>query len=266
MAQKVVLISGGSSGIGLACARSFASAGYRVYEISRSGHDQEGIRHLTADVTDMRSLRQAFAQLASEVDGLDVLICSAGYGIAGSVECTAEEAMERQFDVNVYGTVRLVQLALPLLREREGRCFFISSVAAVLSLPFQAFYSATKSCLNQLALALNNELRPAGLSFTAIMPGDLATGFTGVRDYPRLQREQDLYGVIPARAIEKMARDEEAGDSPEKMARYILKLAERKRRPRPLLGFGLKYRAALLLAKLLPAGLSHYILGKMYCK
>ncbi|MDO5738207.1 MAG: SDR family NAD(P)-dependent oxidoreductase [Eubacteriales bacterium] len=269
MSRKVAVITGGSSGIGRACALAFTQAGYQVFELSRSGEDQPGIRHITADVSQVESVRAAFAQLTAELDGMtgiDVLVVSAGYGIAGAIECTDDATMQQQFAVNLFGAVRTVQAALPLLRISRGRTFFISSVAAELALPFQAFYSMSKAAINQLALALNNELRAAGLSFTAIMPGDLATGFTAVRDYPKRPEEEVLYGDMPARAIAKMAADELGGSSPEGLAQTIVKLSERRCRPKALRGFELKYRAVLLLAKILPVRLSNYIIGRIYAR
>lgn len=266
MDRKIAVISGGSSGIGRACAEIFAKGGYQVYELSRSGADRSGIRHLDTDVTDLESVHGAFAQLDREIDGIDVLIVSAGYGIAGPIECSSDTDMTRQFEVNVFGAIRLVQGALPLLRKRRGRTFFISSVAAELSLPFQAFYSASKSCLNHFALALNNELRASGLTFTAVMPGDLATAFTKNRIYPQTPEEAELYGDISVRAIQKMSKDELAGSSPEGLARFIFKLAHRKRRPRALVGYEFKYRLILFLAKLLPTSISNALMGRIYAR
>ncbi|MEA4912826.1 MAG: SDR family oxidoreductase [Oscillospiraceae bacterium] len=259
--KKVVVITGGSSGIGRSAAALFAGAGYTVYELSRSGRDTDLARHITADVTQTPSLCAAFRSVFEREGRLDVLVCNAGMGISGPVEGTTDEAAQRQFDVNFFGAFRCVREALPYLRESgDAHIVTLSSVAAPLPIPFQAFYSASKAAVNALTLALANELRPAGIRVCAVLPGDVRTGFTAAR-----QKGADggLYGERAARAVGAMEKDEQNGMPPEAVARVILRAAQRKH-PRPLYVAGGKYHLFVLLAKLLPARLCNRLVGLLY--
>ena len=163
--KQIIVITGASSGIGRATARMMADKGNKVYDLSRSDKPQDGVEHIACDVTDRTAIEAAIGQIAKKEGRIDVLVLCAGMGVAGSIEFTKEEEMQRQFDVNVYGPIRVVQAALPLMRTQamgkneRGRIVFVSSMAAVFSIPFQAMYSATKSALNAFAFALKNELK-----------------------------------------------------------------------------------------------------------
>ena len=90
--MKTVVITGGSGGIGRAAAQKFAQEGYKVFELSRHGRSDNGITHITADVTDGKALREAFRQIEDLTDSLDLVICNAGFGISGAVEFTELES------------------------------------------------------------------------------------------------------------------------------------------------------------------------------
>ena len=153
--MPILIISGGSSGIGKATASLFAERGWRVFELSRHGQSQDGITHIDCDVTSEQSCQAAVAQVLKQTDRIDVVISNAGFGISGAVEFTDIKEAERQMDVNFLGAVRLTQAVLPQLRQqRGGRIIYTSSVAAVLAVPYQSFYSASKAAINALALAL----------------------------------------------------------------------------------------------------------------
>lgn len=261
--HPVLLITGGSSGIGKVTCEVFAQHGYTVYEISRRGSDRPGIIHLTGDVTKPSDMIGAVETLWSREGRLDVVISNAGFGISGPVELTSPEDVYRQFDVNVFGSVNLIRAVIPALRASGGgRLLCTSSVAAVTPIPFQSFYTCTKACVNQLVLALNNELRPFNISCAAVMPGDISTGFTDHRC--KTEGGTDIYGKIAAESVAKMEKDERSGGSPLPLANRFYKLATQKRRPKPLSGSGAVYRILLVLAKLLPARFMNYILWKMY--
>lgn len=260
-ARRVAVITGGSSGIGAAAARTFASAGWTVYELSRSGQDAAGVRHITADVCDEASLRAAFDEVGRREGRLDLLINNAGFGVSGAAELCPPEDARRQMEVNFLGVLACSRLALPLLRESRGRIINISSVAAVFAIPFQSLYSASKAAVNALTLALRNELAPFGVSVCALMLGDVHTGFTDARE--KRHGGEELYGERIERSVRVMERDERGGMSPERVARKLLRMAER-RRVKPLSSLGLKYRLFLLLGRLLPYSLSNRLVGMMY--
>ena len=180
--MKTLVISGGSSGIGKATASLFAERGWRVFELSRHGQSHDGIIHVTCDVCDQTSTHAAIAEVLKQTDTIDVVISNAGYGISGAIEFTDIKDAEHQMDVNFMGAVRFTQAVLPQLRQqRFGRIIYTSSVAAILAVPYQSFYSASKAAINAFALALANEVREFGIYVSVMMPGDVSTGFTDAR-------------------------------------------------------------------------------------
>ena len=169
----------------------FAERGWRVFELSRRDVSVTGdglqvtgeIIHVTCDVTSEESCKAAIAQVLKQTDTIDVVISNAGYGISGPIEFTQIKDAERQMDVNFMGAVRFTQAVLPQLRQqRRGRIIYTSSVAAILAVPYQSFYSASKAAINAFALALANEVKEFGISVSVMMPGDVSTGFTDARN------------------------------------------------------------------------------------
>ena len=155
--MKTLVISGGSSGIGKATASLFAERGWCVFELSRHGAEEKAagqIIHIPCDVCSEDSCRTAIEEVLKHTDHIDVVISNAGFGISGSVEFTDIREAEHQMDVNFMGAVRFTQAVLPQLRQqRYGRIIYTSSVAAILAVPYQAFYSASKAAINAMALA-----------------------------------------------------------------------------------------------------------------
>ncbi|MGB4609200.1 MAG: SDR family NAD(P)-dependent oxidoreductase [Saccharofermentanales bacterium] len=264
--QPVVFISGGSGGIGFKTAELFVQNGYRVYELSRREILQPGVTHIKGDVTQLLDIKNAVEQIIAECGQLNIVICNAGFGISGPIELTPTEDIKRQFDVNFHGTVNMIQATVPYLRQSGGgRILCVSSVAAIMPIPYQSFYTCTKASINQLVLTLNNELRPFNIQAVALMPGDTKTNFTSQRIKSETSEEcLNIYGSIPYKSIAKMEKDEVTGSPIEPLAKRIVKLTTQKRTPKPIQGFGFFYRTALFLAKILPIRLVNYILYKMY--
>ena len=261
--ERVAVVTGASSGIGLFTARTLLRQGVRVYGLSRGLPPEEKIRHIPTDVSDEASVRAAFEKIRQEVGRLDILVNNAGFGISGPAELAALSEAKRQFDVNLFGMVACVEYALPLLRESRGRIVNLSSVAAVFSIPFQGFYSASKAAVNSLTLAYRNELKRFGVSVCAVMPGDVNTGFTGAR--VKAEDPENLYGGADARSIAVMEKDEQNGMTPEYLGRFVAKVALKKR-VRPLYTAGPLYRLLCLLGKILPQSLITPIVGKLYMR
>jgi len=262
--MKVVVITGGSSGIGRATAALFAKKGWRVYEFSRRERDaMEGVAHIGCDVTNEAQCRSAIAEVLQREQQIDVLISNAGYGISGPIEFTETEAAKAMFDVNFFGALNITKAVLPHMRaQRQGRILFTSSVAAPLSVPFQSFYSASKAALNDLALALQNEVRPFGIRVGVLMPGDVRTGFTDARQKNRNAQEDAVYPRA-GKAVAAMEKDERNGMQPEQMARLFYRMATRRSLPMLTVGGGL-YKVFCLLDKLLPKTFVNWIEGVMY--
>ena len=258
---KTVVVTGASSGIGRATAKWFAGRGDRVYDLSRHGVNDPGVTHIDADVTRPETLRAAVERITAEAGGVDLLVCCAGMGVSGAVEFIPEEDARRQFDVNLYGTIHTVKAALPAMRQAgRGRIVCVSSVAAVYAIPFQAYYSASKAAINAFADALRSEVRPFGVSVCAVMPGDIATGFTAARQKTAVG--EDVYRSA-ASAVAKMEKDERGGMPPEAVAALIGKLADKKT-VAPLYTVGASYKALVFLKRLFPASFASKIVAGMY--
>ena len=255
------MITGGSSGIGLCTAAALREKGCKVYELSRRDSEVPGITHLKCDITDEEQVKAAVAQVMAENGRIDILINNAGFGISGAVEFTETEDARRLFDVNFFGMVRCIQAVLPAMREAHGGCILnLSSVAGVLPIPFQSFYSAVKASVNALTLTLQNELRPYGVRVAAMLPGDVKTGFTAARE--KNCKGAEVYPAL-LRSVSTMEHDEQNGMSPARIADRLYRIS-RKRNPKGLYSCGIQYQACLLLGKLLPVRLCNWILAKMY--
>lgn len=261
---KVALVTGGSNGIGLYTATSLREAGCTVYEFSRHENKADGIRHITVDVTDEGMVREAVKQIISEEGHIDILVNNAGFGISGAVETTDMEDAHAQLEVNLFGTDNVTKAVLPYMRENGGgRIVCISSIAGILPIPFQTWYSVSKSAIISYCLALQNEVRPFNISVCAVLPGDIATGFTSARKKSELG--DDVYSGRIGRSVAVMEHDEQNGMSAEYAGRYVAKAAMKKR-SKPLLAMGIAYKGAALLAKFLPRRLSNFIVGMIYAR
>lgn len=264
--KKVAVITGASSGIGLAAAKALLARGYTVYNLSRSRCPENGVVSLRCDVCSEADIAGAFAKVAEKSGGIDLLICNAGYGISGAVEFTENADAERLFEVNFFGVYKCIKSALPLLRacengKKAGRIIVTSSAAAVFAIPFQAFYSASKAALNSLAFALSNELSLFGIQVCAVMLGDVRTGFTDARE--KTFAGDELYGGMISHSVRAMEKDERGGMSADAVGRKICRIAEKRRMP-VRCTVGGKYKLFVFLSRLLPQRLQNKIIGKMY--
>ena len=167
--RKTALVTGGSSGIGLAAVKALEAAGCKVFSLSRRPMERE--HHICADVTDEAEVQAAVAQVLEETGRIDILVNCAGFGISGAVEFTELSEAKRQFDVNFFGMVNVNKPALTIMRQQGcGRIVNTSSMAAVFAIPFQAYYSASKAAINSYTCALLNEVKQYGISVCAVQP------------------------------------------------------------------------------------------------
>lgn len=264
MGNKIALVTGGSSGIGRCTATALKNKGCKVYEFSRRDIPNEGIIHISADVTDENAVKSAVEQIISADGKIDILINCAGFGISGAVEFTEEAEARKQFDVNFFGTVNVTRSVLPFMREKKsGRIVNISSVAAVAHIPFQTYYSASKAAIESYTCCLANEVRPFGITVTAVQPGDIATEFTAARE--KSFAGDDIYGGRIGRSVAGMEKDEEKGMSPEKAGEYIAKIALKKK-VKPAYAIGVTYKFLAVLCKVFPSSVRNYIVGILYAK
>lgn len=264
MSAPIVIITGGSSGIGLATARVLAEKGCKVYDFSRREAQFPFMEHIRADVADAAQVRDAVAQVIAREGRVDVLINSAGMGISGAFEFTDEAEARRLMDVNLFGMNNTIRAVLPHMRVAgRGRIVNLSSVAGPLPIPFQAWYSISKAAVNALTMSVTNEVHPYGISVCCAMPGDIRSGFTAARR--KSAAGDDVYGGRIARSVARMERDEQTGMAPETAGRFIARLALKKR-VKPYNTIGIVYKGCILLSKILPGSILRFILEKMYAQ
>ena len=265
---KVALVTGGSSGIGAATARLLSEAGIKVYAASRRGTLESpvpGVVPVKMDVNDAAATEAVVADILSREGRLDAVVCNAGNGIYGPIEGTLEEEARNQFETNYFGALKTIQACLPVFRKQgHGRIITITSVMAILQLPFQGFYSSVKAALLSLTEALAMELKGTGIQCCSILPGDVATGFTGARKLTAAAQAPDSpFKAAMEKNLSKIEADELGGMSPEVIARAILKQLGRKHMrvrviPR------LDYAAVGLLVRLLPEKSKLALLNALY--
>lgn len=177
MNKKVILVTGASAGIGKAAAMLLIENGHTVYTAARRIEkmvelETMGGHILKMDITNETSVKLGIQQLIDEQGTIDVLINNAGYGSLGALEEVAIEEVRRQFEVNVFGSARLIQLVLPYMRKnKQGRIINISSIGAKVYEPMSAWYHATKYALEGMSDCLRLELKEFGVNVVLIEPG-----------------------------------------------------------------------------------------------
>jgi len=262
--NEVAIVTGGSSGIGRETALALKARGCRVYELSRHEADVPGVTHLNCDVSDEAQFRAAVQTVVEREGRVDILVNNAGFGISGAAEFTDNAQAKKLLDVNLFGMVNGCRAVIDQMRRQgKGRIVNLSSVAAPCAIPFQVWYSVSKAAVTTYTAALANEVRPFGITLTAVMPGDIRTGFTAARE--KNPAGDDVYQGRIARSVATMEHDEQTGMSPAFAGRYIASLALSKS-VKPEYAIGLKYKFLACLAKLLPCRLRNYIIGLLYAK
>jgi NAD(P)-dependent dehydrogenase (short-subunit alcohol dehydrogenase family) len=252
MADKVVLVTGASAGIGRCCADLLAERGWTVVGASRRGSAGPGWRGLVMDVDDDASVREGVASVLSEHTRIDALLACAGWGLAGAAEQTALSDAKAQMETNFWGAVRVTHEVLPVFRRQGGgRVVFMSSIGGVLGIPFQAFYSASKFALEGYAESLAYEVAPYGVHVTLMEPGNFKTDFTVSRRKVSVAGD-DPYRGAREKAIEVMERDEVGGADPKDVAALALRVLSSAKPPRRVSVGKLDERVGILGKRLLP--------------
>ncbi len=252
--KKVVLVTGASSGLGLACAQAFADAGHRVYAASRRPpQDLDGCVPLAMDVDSEASVNAAIARLLAAEPRVDALVHCAGYGIAGAIEDTSDEETRAQFETNFFGATRVIRALLPRLRTQgHGLVLNVGSLVTQLPIPFQAYYSASKAALECYTEALRFEVAPFGVRVACIAPGNFATSFTAQRRRVQNWTADSPYATRSESSVSWMERDEKNGMPPARFAAQVLRIVERDDRRFRHLALAPIEHAGLWLRRLLP--------------
>jgi NAD(P)-dependent dehydrogenase (short-subunit alcohol dehydrogenase family) len=263
--SRAVLVTGCSSGIGAAAARRLHRAGHAVYASARRIDDladlaAAGICTLHLDVTDEASMQAAVKRITDERGGVEVLVNNAGYGVMGALEEIPLAAVREQYETNLFGAVRLTQLAIPGMRARRwGRIINISSVLGRAAVPGGAIYNSSKYALEGVSDALRLELARFGIGVALIEPGPVRTEFGAtatagmIGDSATYQHFREhlaswsaaVFGPDRPNLLGRLALDADA-------VAVVVDRAVRVRRPRARYPVGLPARGMLSLRRMLP--------------
>jgi short-subunit dehydrogenase len=271
MTQKSILITGASSGIGLASARLLRGLGWRVLATARSDADlmmlerEAGAEAIRLELADPRSIAFCAEEALRRTDGqLTALFNNAAYGQVGAVEDLSAETLRQQLDVNVVGTHDLTRRILPAMRAQgHGRIVQCSSVLGFISVPYRGAYCASKFALEALSDAMRHELRGTGIHISIIEPGPIRTRFVE-RALATFRATVDIEGS-PHREtyLARLASMEQGGNSTFKLEPEAVawKLVHALESPRPRRRYRITVPTHLAAAgkRLLPASLADWL-------
>jgi len=229
--SKTLLITGVSSGFGRALAVEALGTGHRVIGTVRSEQARREFEALAAenatarilDVTDFDAIDEVVAEIERTVGPVDVLVNNAGYGHEGIFEESPLADMRRQFDVNVFGAVAMMKAVLPYMRDRRnGHILNITSMGGHITLPGISYYCGSKFALEGISESVGKEVKPFGITVTAVAPGSFRTDWAG-RSMIRTPRSiADYDGMFdPIREARHQKSGKQLGD-PSKAARAML--------------------------------------------
>jgi len=221
--SKVVLITGGSSGIGKSIGTFLHLKGFTVYGTSRN---PEKISNLifplvALDVRDKQSIVNCITQVIQKSGRLDVVINNAGVGITGPIEEIPTEEIRNNFETNLFGPIEVMKAVLPQMRQqKKGLIINVTSIAGYMGLPYRGIYSASKGALELITEALRMEVKSFGIDITNVAPGDFATNIAAGR-YHAPVVQGSAYEVSYGNTLKEMDLHVEGGSNPDEMAAAI---------------------------------------------
>lgn len=231
--KRTIVITGASSGLGKGLREIFEKKGDVVIDISKDGRDYQ------CDVSDHKKLKSIFDDIYLNHGEIDMLITCAGYGISGAIELLDEEATQKQFDVNFFGTANACKYAIPMMK-KNGKFVLIASATALFALPFKAYYCASKAAVDSFAQSLRMELSQTKMQVTSICPGDIRTNFSNNR--VKIYDTNERYGDSIELSTKPTEKTEKRRMSPEYAIKKIYKICEKRHfKPRYIVGKQYKF-------------------------
>jgi NAD(P)-dependent dehydrogenase (short-subunit alcohol dehydrogenase family) len=228
--SKVVLITGGSSGIGKSIGEFLHHKGFVVYGTSRNPEKVlNAIFPLIAlDVRDTDSIIKAVAKVIAISGKLDVVINNAGVGITGPLEEIPTAEIKNNFETNLFGPIEVMKAVLPQMRaQQSGLIVNITSIAGYMGLPYRSVYSASKGALELITEALRMEVKPFGIQITNVAPGDFATNIAAGRFHAPLLKGS-AYEKTYGDTLKTMDEHVNSGSNPNEMAEAVYKIIQTK--------------------------------------
>jgi NAD(P)-dependent dehydrogenase (short-subunit alcohol dehydrogenase family) len=221
--NKVVLITGGSSGIGKSIGEFLHHKGFVVYGTSRNPERiLNSVFPLVAlDVRDVASIQSAVAKVIATSGRLDVVINNAGVGITGPLEEIPMQEIKNNFETNFFGPIEVMKAALPQMRaQQSGLIINVTSIAGYMGLPYRSIYSASKGALELITEALRMEVKSFGIRITNIAPGDFATNIAAGRFHAPVIKGS-AYEVPYGNNLKTMDEHVDSGSNPNEMAEAV---------------------------------------------
>jgi short-subunit dehydrogenase len=265
--MKKIFVTGASSGIGLAIAKSLAARGDEVWGTSR---DLDHIPKLPRlhpvrlDLFDPNSIADAFETALSQASHFDVVINNAGSGHFGPAENLSYEEIADQFQVLVFGHVQLMRLALNAMRARgQGLIINVTSLASRLPVPFMAAYNAAKAAMAAFTMSIQLELPDSKVCIVDLQPGDICTAFNDA--VIKGSQHNPQYEATLAKTWETVDRNMKAAPKPDLVAEHILKVIDATNPPpRVTVGDTFQTKIAPLIFRFLPQRVRIWGLKKYY--
>jgi len=265
--MKKVFLSGASSGIGLAIAQSLIARGDEVWGTSRNLirlEQMPRLRPVRLDLSDGRSIKEAFESALSQAGHFDVVINNAGGGYFGPAEHLSEEEIKKQFQVLVFGHLQLMRLALTAMRPRgQGLIINVTSLASRLPVPFMAAYNAAKAAMAAFTMSIQLEMADSKVRIVDLQPGDICTAFNDA--VIKSSQHDTEYGAKLAKTWRAVDRNMKEAPKPELVARHVLKLIESANPPpRVTLGDAFQTKIAPFIFRFLPQRVRLWGLKRYY--
>lgn len=254
--QKVVVICGGTSGMGKTVGELLEKDGLTVLAFGRNPKNGE----FKVDITNESEVEAFFDMVKEKYGKIDILINSAGYGLSGAAELADFDEVKNLFNVNYFGALKAVQCALPLM-ERGGKIVDISSCCALFAMPFRIHYCASKAALSMLSYGLRMELENCGISVTTINPGDVKTNFINSR--VKSFKTNEKYGKRVENAQALVEKNNSKRMSQEYASKKIYKIINKKK-PKAMYIIGKKYKVFNFLIKLFPVNTFLIVSNKIF--
>ena len=264
--SKVVLITGGSSGIGKSVGDFLQQNGFVVYGTSRNPDlVLDSVFPLVAlDVRNEESIRTAIAKVISIAGRIDIVINNAGIGITGPLEEIPMEAIRNNFETNLFGPIEVMKAVLPHMREQQsGLIINVTSIAGYMGLPYRSVYSASKGALELITEALRMEVKPFNIQITNIAPGDFATNIASGRFHAPVIKGsayEDSYSSI----LKMMDAHVDGGSDPIEMAEAVYTIIQN---PYPKIHYkvgAFMQKFSIVLKRILPDLVYEKMLMKHY--
>lgn len=227
--NKVVLITGGSSGIGKSIGEFLHAKGFVVYGTSRNPEKVlNSVFPLVAlDVRNADSIKTAVAKIIETSGRLDIVINNAGVGITGPLEEIPIEEIKNNFETNFFGPIEVMKAVLPQMRkQKSGLIINITSIAAYMGLPYRSVYSASKGALELITEALRMEVKQFGIEITNVAPGDFATNIASGRYHAPVLKDS-AYEKAYGNTLAAMNEHVDAGSNPNEMAEAVFKIIQK---------------------------------------